>query len=181
MSDNMADAVNKRDSPHPTKKRAICQKTVEKWIKENDQSLNTTVWLKFDSDSHDHVDTLLCKICSQFKDKLLGMCNYHPAFVEGTNNVRASSFNDHAVTNIHTHFVWVLGEYKPLPEEKPNMVTSFRSTTHKRRYDENSTVYMLISMHRPPPSRSPVSAVLQSWDLPSANYVLTRIVCPYAG
>ena len=38
------------------------------------------------------------------------MRNYHPAFMEGTNNVRASSFKDHAVTDIHTRFVWVLGE-----------------------------------------------------------------------
>ena len=98
----MADAVNERDSPPPTKKRAVCWKTVEKWIKENDRSLNTTVWLKFDSDSHDHVDTLSCKVCSQFKDKLIGMRNYHPAFVEGTSNVRSSSFKDHDDKHAYT-------------------------------------------------------------------------------
>ena len=98
----MTDAVNDSDTPPPTKKCAVCQKTVEKWIKENDRSLNTTVWLKFDSDSHDHVDMYSCKVCSQFKDiKLLGMRNYHPAFVEGTSNVRASSFQDHAMTDMH--------------------------------------------------------------------------------
>ena len=96
--------MNERDSPPPTKKRAVCRKTVEKWIKENDRSLNTTVWLKFDSNSHDHVNTLSCKVCSRYmyKDKLIGMRNYHPAFVEGTSNVRASSFKDHAVTDMHT-------------------------------------------------------------------------------
>ena len=94
--------MNERDSPPPTKKRAVCWKTVEKWMKENDRSLNTTVWLKFDSDSHDHVNTLSCKVCSRYKDKLIGMRNYHPAFIEGTSNVRASSFKDHAVTDMHT-------------------------------------------------------------------------------
>ena len=59
----MADAVNDRDSPPPPKKRAVCLKTVEKWIKENHRSLNKTVWLKFDSDRHDHVNTLSCKVC----------------------------------------------------------------------------------------------------------------------
>ena len=94
------------DSPPPTKKRAaVCRKTVQKWIKENDRLLNTTVWLKFDNDSHDHVNTLSCKVCSQFKDELIGMRNYHPAFVEGT-----SSFKDHAVTDMHMRFEWVLGE-----------------------------------------------------------------------
>ena len=65
------------------------------------RSLNTTVWLKFDSDRHDNVNTLSCKVCRQYKDKLLGVRNYHPAFVDGTSNVRASSFKDHAVTDMH--------------------------------------------------------------------------------
>ena len=63
----MADAVNDSDTPPPTKKCAVCQKAVEKWIKENDRSLNTTDWLKFDSDRHDHVNTISCY---QFKDIL---------------------------------------------------------------------------------------------------------------
>ena len=33
----------------PRKKCAVCWKSVEKWIKENDQSFNTTIRLKFDS------------------------------------------------------------------------------------------------------------------------------------
>ena len=105
----MVDAVNDSDSPPPTKKRAVCQKTVEKWIKENDRSLNMTVWLKFDSDRHDNVNTLSCKVCRLYKDKLLGMCNYHLTFVEGTSNVRASSFKDRAVTDMHKRamaFIW---------------------------------------------------------------------------
>ena len=89
------------DSPPPTKMRAVCQKTVEKWIKENDGSLNTTVWLKFNSDRHDYVNTLSCIVCRLYKDKLLGMRNYHPVFVDGTSIVRASSFNDHAMTDMY--------------------------------------------------------------------------------
>ena len=92
----MADAVNDSDSPPPTKKRAVCQKRV----KENDRSLNMTAWLKFDSDKTRHVSTLSCKVCRQYKDKLLGIRNYNLAFVDGTSNVRASSFKDHAVTDM---------------------------------------------------------------------------------
>jgi hypothetical protein len=56
--------------------------------KMNDRSLNTTVWLKFESDSHDHVNTLSCKVSRGIKI----MRNYYPAFEEGTSNVRTSSF-----------------------------------------------------------------------------------------
>ena len=63
----MADAVNDSDSLPPSIKRAICWRMVEKWIKENDLSFNTTVWLKFDSDRHDHVNILSCKVCRQVR------------------------------------------------------------------------------------------------------------------
>ena len=63
--------------------------------------INTTIWLKFDSHGHDHVNTLSCKVCRQYKDKLLGMHTCYPAFMEGTSNVSASPFKDHAVTDIH--------------------------------------------------------------------------------
>ena len=59
----------------PTKKRAVCRKTVEKWIVDNNCALNTTVWLKFETDRRDHVVSLKCAVCSQFKDKLTSMRN----------------------------------------------------------------------------------------------------------
>ena len=43
----------------------------------------------------------MCKVCKLYKYELPGIHNYHPAFVEGTNFVRASSFKDHAVTDMH--------------------------------------------------------------------------------
>ena len=71
-------------------------KNWEKWVIENDCALNTTEWLKFDSDHQDHLLSLKCTVCSQFKDKLIFMRNYHPVFVEGTRNVRTSTFKEHA-------------------------------------------------------------------------------------
>ena len=68
---------------------------------ENDRTLNTAVWLKFETDCRDHVHSLKCAVCSQFKDKLTSMRNYRPAFVEGTTNVSTSTFKDHAATDMH--------------------------------------------------------------------------------
>ena len=97
----MATCENKSIEGPPAKRRLVCRKTVEKWVAENDRALNTTVWLKFDADRQDHVLSLKCAVCSQFKDKLISMHNYRPAFVDGTRNVRTSTFKDHAATDMH--------------------------------------------------------------------------------
>ena len=56
------------------------------WVVENDRELNTSVWLKFDGDRN-HVFSLKCAVCSEFKDMLISMQNYRPAFIEGTTNI----------------------------------------------------------------------------------------------
>ena len=84
--------------------RSVTRKTVEKWIRENDKTLDTTLWLKFDvvvAVDHDHVSKLKCSICDQFEERLISMWNYNSAFVEGTTNTHASSFKEHASTEMH--------------------------------------------------------------------------------
>ena len=68
---------------------------------ENDRALNTSVWLKFDMADRDHVLSLRCDVCSQFKEKLFSMRNFRPAFIEETTNVRTSTFKEHAATDMH--------------------------------------------------------------------------------
>ena len=91
-------------SDPPTKKGSV-QKTVEKWIVENDKELNTSVWLKFEmaADNRDHVATLKCAVCSRFRERLQTMRNYRPAFIDGTSNVRTSTFKDHADTGMRKY------------------------------------------------------------------------------
>jgi len=36
-----------------------------------------------------------------FAVSLMTMCNYRSAFIEGTTNIRASTFKDHAATEMH--------------------------------------------------------------------------------
>ena len=81
------------------KKRAVT-KIVEKWISENDQSLHTIRCLRFVGD-REYVTKLKCDVCRKFNDKLMTMRNYRSAFIEGTANVRASTFTDHAATEMH--------------------------------------------------------------------------------
>ena len=68
---------------------------------EYDCTLNTIVWLKFNMANRDHMASLKCAVCTQFKDKLVSMRNFCPAFIEGTTNVQTSLFKEHAATSMH--------------------------------------------------------------------------------
>ena len=94
----------------PTKKRSVQKKTVEKWIVENDKELNTSIWLQFETAAgdRDHVAILKCAVCSRFKERLQPMRNYRPALIEGTSNVRTSTFKDHADTDMHKYAMILL-------------------------------------------------------------------------
>ena len=40
-----------------------------------------------------HVGSLTCSVFTRFKDKLQGMRNYNPAFIEGSKNLRTSTIH----------------------------------------------------------------------------------------
>ena len=90
------------------KRRSVPVRTVEKWKLENDCELNTATWLSYEMSDRDHVASLSCSVCTQFKAKLEGMCNYNAAYVEGSRNLRASSFKDHAATAMHMRAMLLL-------------------------------------------------------------------------
>jgi len=69
--------------------------------------LNTSVCLWFEVADRDHVVSLSCVVCSQFQSKLVGMHNYRASFIDGTSNVRTSSFKEHASTDMHVR-AWCL-------------------------------------------------------------------------
>ena len=85
-----------------SKKRSITKRTVEKWKAENDKSIQTLRWLHFEmSSDREHATLLKCDVCSRFKDKLVSMRNYRPAFIDRTANIRAPMFKDHVATAMH--------------------------------------------------------------------------------
>ena len=50
----------------------------------------------------DHVVALKCAVCAQFRRRLESMRNYRSTFIDGTTNVRTSTFKEHARTDMHT-------------------------------------------------------------------------------
>ena len=63
--------------------------------------INTTVWLAYEKRDRDHVASLKCSVCIEFTDKIHICRNFNPAFIEGLQNLRVSSFKDHTVKNMH--------------------------------------------------------------------------------
>ena len=101
MSGRKRAAASSFDDSPPSKKRGVTARTVDKWIAENDRALNTTTWLQYDRVDREYIATLTCSVCIRFQDKLRGTRNYSPAYVEGSKNLRASSFKDHARSDMH--------------------------------------------------------------------------------
>ena len=103
MSGRKRAAASSLDDSPLSKKRGVTARTVDKWIAENDRVLNTTTWLQYDQVDREYVVTLTvtCSACIRFQDKLRGARNYSLAYVEGSKNLRASSFKDHARSDMH--------------------------------------------------------------------------------
>ena len=83
------------DKP-PWKKRGLSVSTVENQILDNDKTLNTSTWLGYDKTGWNQVARLKCKVCQRFVDKIRGSRNFSAAFIDGSKNLRTTSFKDHA-------------------------------------------------------------------------------------
>ena len=91
-------------------KRAVQKSTVDRWMAESDKTLNTSVWLTYDTDRADRsrVVALKCSICARFRDRLMGRRNYSAAYIEGSVNLRASSYKEHAASEMHARAMLLL-------------------------------------------------------------------------
>ena len=52
-------------------------------------------------EDYSHAASLKCTLCTRFEDKINSCQNFNPALVEGSQNLRASSYKDHATTDMH--------------------------------------------------------------------------------
>ena len=130
------------DGAPASKRRMLLAKSVDKWIAEYDKELNTSTWLKYTVVDRHHVDSLTCSVCTRFKSKLEGMRNYNPAFIEGSKNLRTSSFKDHAASSMHVRAMSMfkkqrgddVTEYAPIAKALLTMDESSQVTL-KRKFD----------------------------------------------
>jgi hypothetical protein len=83
-------------------------KTVEKWVAEKDKELDTLLWLKYEKVGWYTVGLLKCVVCVEFEARLIGMCNVCSMFIEGTPNLRTTSFKDHAKSEMHARAMMLI-------------------------------------------------------------------------
>ena len=95
-SDGDTATANESSDSEPSKKCAINIETVEKWIGENEKTLQMSTWLKYNKGRGGTVLSLKCKLCIRYQEKIESCKNYNPAFILGSNNLHTSTFKDHA-------------------------------------------------------------------------------------
>ena len=49
-----------------------------------------------------------CSICERFRDRLMGRRNYSAAYIEGSVNLRVSSYKEHAASEMHARAMLLL-------------------------------------------------------------------------
>ena len=83
--------------------RLVSVSTVEKWKRAHDTTLNTSSWLSYERvpGDREHACRLRCTVCTRFRDKIKHTRNFCLAFIDGSSNLRTSSFKDHAKTEMH--------------------------------------------------------------------------------
>lgn len=132
----------------PPAKREVSRRTADKWLAEYDRDLNTSVWLRYELANRDRVVALKCAVCAQFKTKLESMRNYRPAFIDGTTNVRTSTFKEHARTDMHNRAMCLFKkaqsssvlDYAPIARALTNLPMDERSKQRTKRKFEISFV-----------------------------------------
>ena len=128
-------------APDP-KRRHVTVRTVEKWKLDNEKTLSTATWLTYQTADGDCqcVKSTACSVCTRFNAQLKGMKNYSPAFIDGTGNLRTSSFKDHAATEMHARAMTLLKrergvdlhEYVPITRALSVMDDASRQTMKKK-------------------------------------------------
>ena len=137
----------------PTKKRALAVRTFEKWIRENDKLFNTRTWLVYEKVDREFVSSMKCKVCVQFKDKLASCRNFSAAFIEGSRNLRASAFKDHARSDMHRRAMLLFRkqsctsvvEYAPIAKA----LCTLDASTEKRLRRKFEIAYFLCKENMP--------------------------------
>ena len=89
--------------------RSVTVTTVEKWKKTYDKELQTSLWLAYErAEDRNQVRSLVCSICRKFESKLRGIKHFSRAFVDGSTNLKTSSFKDHASSTMHSRALVLL-------------------------------------------------------------------------
>ena len=106
-----------QDEAGCSKKRRVEHATFLKWKRDLDHEHQTLSWLKCDSavkSGKKVVFKLLCKVCTQFEEKIKSRKNFSSTWIAGADMVRISNVRDHARNDQHTHVMSLLKKQRAL-------------------------------------------------------------------
>ena len=147
----------------PSKKRGLTTKTVDKWIADNDKTLNTTTCLKYDKVDRGYIATLKCSVCFRFNSKLHSARNYNSAFIVGSTNLCASAFKEHAASDMHQRAMTLLKksqgsavvEYTPITK----MLSTLDNDAERKLKWKFEIAYFLCKQNLPFTKMAPLCAL----------------------
>ena len=123
-----------------TNNRGVTVRTVEKWKRDFEKCLQTSLWLDYVKMDREYVAMLKCKVCIRFSDKIQSCRNYNAAFINGSKNLRSSAVKDHGKTDMHQTAMRLYNkyqaenvtEYSPLARALYTLDASTKRTLEKK-------------------------------------------------
>ena len=106
-----------QDEAGCSKKRRVEHATFLKRERDLDREHQTLSWLECDSaveSGKKVVFKLLCKVCTQFEEKIKSRKNFSSKWITGADPVRISNVCDHALNDQHTHEMSLLKKQRTL-------------------------------------------------------------------
>ena len=118
--------------------------------------------------------SLRCSVCQRFEDRIKSSQNFSPAFVDGTSNLRTSSFKDHAKSDMHPRAMHLLKrEQSTNVSDYAQVYYRMDQTVEKQRKMKFDVAYMIAkegiaftktnSCQLPRSTRCQVRWMLQKW------------------
>jgi len=123
-----------------SKNRGVTIRTVEKWKRDFDKTLQTALWLDYEKMDREYVSALKCKVCIRFSDKIQSARNFNAAFINGSKNLRSSAVKDHGKADMHQTAMRLYNKYQsesvtdysPLARALYNLDGSTKRTLEKK-------------------------------------------------
>ena len=136
-------------------RRQVTIHTFEKWRSLYERKYQSMMWLRHTSDRSKRslVDTIWCRACRQYKDKIIGMKNFSRVWINGSSNHKTSNIVDHATSDQHkaamVQVQWASGEpvttYSPIAQSLLTMDDAVL-TRMKQKFD---ICYVMVKENLP--------------------------------
>ena len=97
MKRSLVAAASASASEQPAKRRKVKHETYQKWVKQYDRECQTVTWLDCDAGIEGGVKLvtkLKCRVCTKFRDRIVGRKNFSDKWVSGADSVRTTNVLD---------------------------------------------------------------------------------------